>query len=201
MIGYIEGTLLKKDFEWILLLANQVGYEVLLPDIVMQSIAAKDEGDKISLFIYYHQTERQPKPVLIGFNTEVEKEFFQQFISVEAIGPLKAAKAMNIPITEIASAIENEDLARLKALKGIGARTAQKIIASLRGKITQFASPLDVDQSVTPVQDEFVNQVIDVLVGQLGYKPTDAKQMIADAFEKNNRIDSAELLLDEVFRK
>ena len=104
MIGYIEGKLLKKEKERVLILANQLGYEILLPAVVMESLQTKAIGDSLELYIYYHQTERQPKPVLIGFNMEVEKEFFQYFISVEDIGPMKAVKAMNIPVRDIARA-------------------------------------------------------------------------------------------------
>jgi Holliday junction DNA helicase RuvA len=67
MIAYLEGTLLKKEADRIVLLANQVGYEVLIPLFVMEAVGVKSVGDKVSLFIYYHQTERQPKPVLIVF--------------------------------------------------------------------------------------------------------------------------------------
>ena len=80
MIGYLEGSLLKVSEDRILLLANQVGYEILLPAFVMNTVKSKPIGDKLSLYIYYQQTERQPKPVLIGFNLEAEKEFFQLFI-------------------------------------------------------------------------------------------------------------------------
>ena len=93
MIGYLEGRLMKKEQDRILLLVNQVGYEILVPVVVMETLSQKAIGDEVSFYIYYHQTERQPKPVLIGFNLEAEKEFFQYFISVEAIGPIKAVKA------------------------------------------------------------------------------------------------------------
>lgn len=84
MIGYLEGKILKKEEDRILVLANQIGYEVLLPAIVMASFQDNQIGDEISLYIFYQQTERQPKPILIGFNLEVEKEFFQYFISVSS---------------------------------------------------------------------------------------------------------------------
>ncbi|MCK5486289.1 MAG: Holliday junction DNA helicase RuvA, partial [Desulfobacterales bacterium] len=88
MIGYIEGKILKIEDERLLVLANQVGYEILLPAFVMEKIVANKVGDEIALYVYFQQTERQPKPVLIGFNLEAEKEFFQYFISVEDVGPL-----------------------------------------------------------------------------------------------------------------
>ena len=80
MIGYLEGKILKKEEDRLLVLANQIGYEVLLPAIVMKSLQHKNVGEEISLYIFFQQTERQPKPVLIGFNLELQKEFFQYFI-------------------------------------------------------------------------------------------------------------------------
>ena len=201
MIGYLEGKLLKKEAERVLLLANQVGYEVMLPAVVMKSLQNQDIGGKISLYIYFHQTERQPKPVLIGFNLEVEREFFQYFIAVEDIGPMKAVKALEIPVREIATAIESGDLGKLTQLKGIGRRTAQKIIATLGGKMGKFAliRPAEDQQQAAPAED-FAQQVLDVMVKQLGHKPADARQMIAKALKRNQTIATAEALFDEVYR-
>jgi Holliday junction DNA helicase RuvA len=200
MIGYLEGKILKKEEARVLILANQIGYEVLLPAFVMETINSKEVGDEIALYIYFQQTERQPKPVLIGFNLEVEKEFFQLFISVEDIGPLKAVKALTISVREIAGAIEDRDVGALTRLKGIGTRTAQKIIASLEGKMGKFAL-IKKDESRKPAcVEDFTQQVFDVLVKQLGHRSADAKQMITSALERNQSITTAEELFDEVYR-
>jgi Holliday junction DNA helicase RuvA len=200
VIGYLEGKILKKEEERVLILANQVGYEVLLPAFVMETLEAKEVGDEISLYIYYQQTERQPKPVLIGFNLEVEKEFFQLFISVEDIGPLKAVKALTIPVRDIADSIEDRDVGALTRLKGIGNRTAQKIIASLEGKMGKFAL-IKKDEPRGPVHiEDFTQQVFEVLVKQLGHRSTHAKQMIASALKRNQNITTSEELFDEVYR-
>ena len=200
MIGYLEGRLLKKDEDRILLLSNQVGYEILLPVFVMETLQAKAVGDEVSFYIYHQQTERQPKPVLIGFNLEVEKEFFQYFISVEAIGVMKAVKALNIPVREIARAIESKDVHKLKQLKGIGERTARKIIATLEGKMDKFSLIRKTEKVEAPVEEDLAKQVLDVLVVQLGHRITDAKRMIAEAMERNSAITTPEELFEEVFR-
>ncbi len=202
MIGYLEGRIIKKEEDRILLLVNHIGYEILLPANVMETIGPAGTEDLISLYIYYYQTERQPKPTLIGFNLEAEKEFFQYFISVEAIGPMKAVKAMTIPAREIARAIEEDDVNRLTKLNGIGKRTAQKIIATLEGKMGKFALINSGDKSIqTVVRDEDYSELVfDVLITQLGYKPADAKKMIAEALERNTDIGSPEALFDEVYR-
>jgi Holliday junction DNA helicase RuvA len=200
VIGYLEGTLLKIDQDRILLLANQIGYEVLLPAVVMETLKTKTLGDTLSLHIYYQQTERQPKPVLIGFNLEAEKEFFQYFISVEDIGALKAVKALDFPVAEIARAIEGNDVAKLTQMKGIGKRTAQKIIATLKGKMQKFALVSKSEKTVMPVEEDMTKQVIDVLVSQLGHKASDAKRMVSEALTRNSTISTAEELFDEVYR-
>ena len=200
MIGYIEGKLLKIEEERVLILANQLGYEVLVPAIVMETIQHKAVGDPLELFIYYHQTERQPKPVLIGFNMEVEKEFFQSFISVEDIGPMKAVKAMNIPVRDIARAIENGDTDTLRRLKGVGGRTAQKIVASLSGKMEKFALIRKGEAPPAVPRGDFAQLVLDVLTTQLGHKAVDAKRMIDNALERNPAITTPEELFDEIYR-
>ena len=192
---------MKKEPDRIMLLAGHVGYEILVPVVVMETLGKKAIGDEVALYIYYYQTERQPKPVLIGFQLEAEKEFFQYFISVEAIGPLKAVKALTISVGEIAHAIESRDVNTLKQLNGIGERTAHKIVATLQGKMNKFALIKNGGgDSPTPVDEDFVQSVMDVLVSQLGYKTTDARQMVGEAIKRNTAIHTAEELFDEIYR-
>ncbi|MCU0557643.1 MAG: helix-hairpin-helix domain-containing protein [Desulfobacterales bacterium] len=200
MIGYLEGKLLQRGEERILLLANQVGYEVMLPVVVMEAIKGKAVGESLSLYIFYYQTERQPKPVLIGFNLEAEREFFQLFISVEAIGPLKAVKALNLPVRQIARAIEERDVATLKNLRGIGERTARKIIATLEGKMGKFALIRTSGEAAAAVGEDFQQQVVEVLISQLGYGRADARTMVVAAMKRNRAIATPEELFEEVYR-
>jgi Holliday junction DNA helicase RuvA len=201
MIGYLEGKLLKKDEDRILLLNNQVGYEIVLPAVVRTTFHAKKAGDDVALYIYYHQTERQPKPTLIGFNLEVEREFFSHFISVEDIGPMKAVQALSVPVRDIARAIESRDSTYLKRLKGIGNRTAQKILATLEGKVAKFALIRQAEESAEAVASEdFIEQVQEVLARQLGHTLREAKEMIAAALKRNKNITTAEELFEEVYR-
>jgi Holliday junction DNA helicase RuvA len=201
MIGYLEGTLLKSEEERILLLAGQVGYEVLLPGFVSQTLRDRVPGDPLSFYIYYHQTERQPTPTLIGFHSEEEKEFFLLFISVEAIGPLKAVKALNRSFSEIAEAIESGNVNGLKLMKGIGARTAQKIIATLRGRMGKFALTEKIKTPETGLSKAVIEQVMTVLVEQLGHKASEARTLIDEAIERSSSISTPEELFDEIYRR
>jgi holliday junction DNA helicase RuvA len=200
MIAYLEGTLLTLKEDRIIILAGQVGYEVFVPAFVMETLKAKKPGDPVSLHIYHHQTEHQPRPVLIGFALEAEREFFQQFISVEAIGPLKASKALSLPVRDIARAIESRNIDVLKRLNGIGERTAGKIIATLKGKMSKFALIRE-NEAVAPLPaEDFAGKVIDVLVDQLGYRTHEARRLVAEALKRKPLISNPEALFEEVYR-
>jgi len=207
MIGYLKGTILNFESDGILLLANDIGYEVLLnPQMVEKIISQDSKDDVISLYIYYHQTERQPKPVLIGFETLEDKEFFQTFITVDAIGPMKAVKAMTMPVSKIAMAIEKKDVTFLTGLTGVGKRTAEKIIATLHGKVEKFAAEFEDKQEIdkndlTDENRSLGEQVEDVLVEQLGHSLASARRMIKEAFERNDTILTPEQLFDEIFQE
>ena len=76
-------------------------------------------------------------PRLIGFTSEAELEFFELFCTVDKVGTRKAIKALVRPIKEIADAIQRQDAKWLTTLPGVGAATAEQIIATLRRKVTQ----------------------------------------------------------------
>jgi len=203
MIRYIEGKLLKKEEDRIVVLTNGVGYEILVPAIVRQTFNPKragEDGETVKLFIYYHQTERQPKPLLIGFNYEPEKEFFEKFIKVEAIGPPTAVKALVLPIPQIARAIEERDSKTLESLKGIGKRTADKIIATLQGKVGKFAMMREDQNLFEEEVIDFKKQVEEDLVKDLGHKIGEAQRLIKEAILRNPGIVTPEELFEEVYR-
>ena len=102
---------------------------------------------------------------------------------------------------DIAHAIESGDIKTLKQLSGIGDRTAHKIVASLQGKMNKFALiRSEKEGAPAAIDEDFIQMVMNVLVSQLGYKTTDARQMIADAMKKNSDIATAEQLFDEIYR-
>ena len=203
MISFLAGKLLKKDENRVVDLANGIGYEVLLPSIVRETYNNKkagEDGEQVELHIFYHQSERQPKPMLVGFNFDVEKEFFERFIKVEDIGPTAAVKALVLPVPEIARAIEERDIKVLTRMKGIGKRTAEKIVATLNGKVGKFALMREEMLPVTVEPEDLKRQVEDVLVKQLGHKRGEASQMVSEALTRKPGIGSPEELFEEVYQ-
>lgn len=210
MISYITGTIrsLTREPGKAVVIAGGVGYEVSLPTYVYQSLSNDGirESSDVELEIYYHVTDRQPKPMLVGFRHPSEKQFFEQLIQVEGIGPAKAAAALVFPVSTIASAIETEDLASLQRLPGIGSRAAQKIVATLRGKVAatallQDAGITEQGQSVAvaPASDAR-GEAIEALV-TLGYRPTEAQDKVDDVIRRTPEVaDDLQDLMREVFK-
>ncbi len=201
MISYLSGELKAIYEDRLTLLVGGIGYEVLIPSYVMNEIKrTKNEDDRLELYVSYNQTERQPKPVLVGFPTGLEKEFFELFISVEDIGPTLAIRALTKPIREIARHIEDKDSKALRSLKGIGERKAEKIIAALKGKAAKYALLPEAEAAAGAPPADFTRDVEHVLVKQLGHKPAEARRLIDEGIKRNPSISSAELLFEEVYR-
>jgi len=205
MISYLEGRLLSREEDRLVVLTGGVGYEVLLPAITRRAFRGKKagpEGEQVRLYVSYHLTERQPKPLLVGFESELEKEFFEKFITVEDIGPAAAIRAMTQPVAAIARAIEERDYGFLTQLDGIGPRRAEKIIASLHGKVGKFA--LMAAAALGPEEaerEDFRREVVEVLVQQLGHRLSEAQQMVREALARRPELQSAEELFEEVYRQ
>jgi Holliday junction DNA helicase RuvA len=201
MIRYLKGQLLKADAGRIVVLAGGIGYEVLLPEIVWQAFSQRSEDDgNVELFISFHQTVQQPKPVLIGFLNEIELEFFEQLITVKDIGPVTASRALTLPVGVIARAIEERDAATIRRLRGVGARKAEMIISELHGKVGKYALIKAEERQPTSAAADFYKQVIDVLVKQLGHSRSEAARMVSDALQSNPGAATPEELFEEVYR-
>ncbi|MFA4836154.1 MAG: Holliday junction branch migration protein RuvA [Dehalococcoidia bacterium] len=205
MISCIKGTILRfdQDRSKIVVDVTGVGYEVMLPAFVMRAIVdrGKKEGDEITLQIYYHVSERQPRPALVGFNNEFEKRFFEKLIEVEGIGPTKAARAFIFSVSTVANAIEDGDAKTLEKMPGIGARAAQKIIATLKEKVAEFALLKDEGYDSVPkvVRKDITDETVEVLTG-LGYKRVEAKAKVEEAIQKNPGVKDIEDLIRDIFR-
>lgn len=204
MISYLEGRLLQKLDDRIVVLAGGVGYEVMLPAATRPAVRARRagvDGDQVRLHISYHQTERSPKPLLVGFESPLEKEFFELLITVEDIGPTAACRALSVDVARVARAIENKDAKLLCTLDGIGPRKAEKIIATLNGRVGKFALMPEAEALPAEAPEEdFRSEVIAVLVEQLGHSRTEAQRMVQSALASKPDVGTAEELFEEVYR-
>ena len=209
MIATLRGHLRRKLDGHIVLECGGIGYEVYLPPIAMRQLEGAEAGEKapeLELVIYYHATRDQPRPVLIGFTSDLDKEFFEKLITVKDIGPMVAARSLAAPVAELAAAIARQDEKYLRALPGIGPQKAKNIVAQLQNKVAKFALAREGDAVAAPVApvaadpDGLREIAFDVLTKQLGHRPSEASQLIADAFRRRPDIMSAEDLFNEIYR-
>ncbi len=206
MINYIKGTIRRvyKDEGRLVVDVHDVGYELVVPYFVMRALEeeGKVEGDGVELETYYHASERQPKPVLVGFKKEYERTFFERLIQVEDVGVNTAARAMVFSVSTIAKAIEDGDTAVLVRMPGIGKRTADKMVATLRGKVAEWALLLDEGYSTVPgpaPKSDVREEVIAVLMN-LGHRRVEAIGKVEAAIEAGSAPTDPQALLREVFR-
>lgn len=139
-------------------------------------------------------------PAMVGFIDELEKDFFEKFISVSGVGPKAALRALDQPISTIAQAIEKGDLTFLVGLVGIGNQRAKQIVAHLQGKVGRFALIRDEGQVRGAEKSEVVEEAKQILK-RLQYSGREVEAMIKKAIEAKPSIDSSEELLNEIYRQ
>ena len=212
MIATLAGRLRRKLEDRVILGCGGIGYEVFLPPIAFRQIehvtaGPGEKGSELELVVYYHATRDQPRPVLIGFTSELDKEFFEKLITVKDIGPMVAARALALPVAELADAIARQDEKFLRGLPGIGPQKAKNIVAQLQSKVAKFAlaragaaaEPIDVAPGALDA-DGLRELVWEIMVKQLGHRPSEASQLITDALRRRPSIMSPEELFDEIYR-
>jgi Holliday junction DNA helicase RuvA len=208
MIASLRGRLRRRLEDRVVVESAGVGYEVVLPPVVLRSLEEAlagdgDEAAELALVIYYHATRDQPRPVLIGFAAELEREFFERLITVKDVGPLVAARALVAPIPEIAAAIVSKDERFLRRLPGIGPQKCRNIIAQLEGKVAKYALMPQAEPpkpAVEAVEDDVRVIVREVLVRQLGLRAGEADQAIREALARRPGIETPEALFEEIYR-
>jgi len=177
-------------------------YEVLIPSYLEHALRPR-KGEPIEFFVQHYieggASQSSMVPRLVGFMSESDREFYQRLVKVPGLGARSALKTMVIPPGELAGAIEREDRFALSNLPGVGKRTADKIIASLKGKVTEFAAATGAGPAGGP-WTEMEEEALLVLL-QLGYKRSEAEQLIRRAKKKRPDLDSAEALCQAVLRE
>jgi len=131
MIAFLKGRLVQRDPTHVIVDVNGVGY---LLHISLQTFSEIKEQEHIML--HTHLSIREDAHVLFGFSSETEKKLFQQLVSVNGVGPSTAIVMLSyMNSQELKTAIVREDAAALQSIKGIGGKTAQRVIIELKDKL------------------------------------------------------------------
>jgi Holliday junction DNA helicase RuvA len=204
MIARINGKVIEKGDNYLFIDVGGLSYEVLIPTAVMQHLQETLLiNQTVSLITYHYLQVEQSRstPVLIGFSNDIEKEFFEIFITVSGIGPRAALKALNKPISLIARAIDKGDTGFLHSLPGIGPQRAREIVAKLQNKVGKFGLIQDGRAKGEILKTKDIEEEALAVLMQLEYKKSEAQAMIKKALEVAGRVDTTERLLNEVYKQ
>jgi len=206
LIARIKGNLSSVDEEAAYLEAGGMVYEVLVPSNIAASLQ-KMVKDQVEFFtIHYIEggfNGGHMVPRLIGFLKEEDREFFRAFTTVKGVGVKKALRSFSLPTEQIVRAIETGNRSLLMTLPEIGARTADRVIAELKGKLAQFAIATETRAEQQPAGEtdsELAEEARQILMIQLQYTAAEADAMIGKAMAANRNIKTMQGLLQEVFR-
>ncbi len=131
MITHIQGKMVEKNPDHVVVECNGLGYHV---NISLQTFS--NIPDQENLKLYTHLVIREDAHILFGFYTKTEREIFKMLISVSGVGPSIAITMLSSMDTEeIQQAIGSEDVSKIQSVKGIGLKTAQRVIVDLKDKI------------------------------------------------------------------
>ena len=180
MIGYLQGKVLYSDAGTIVLETGGVGYEVQCSGAAFAKLVTDGAGE-----LYTYLQVREDGVSLFGFVSMEEKNMFLKLISVSGVGPkmgIGILSSMNVG--ELAAAIASSDVKMLSTVKGLGKKTAERIVLELREKVSAAALP-----SAGAVQDMPAEKVTDreedAIVGlmSLGYTRNESLRAVRRAVE------------------
>ena len=137
MIGYLKGKILSLTPETALIeTASGIGFEVLVSGSAFSALSGKKEGE-----LYTYMQVKEDGVALFGFSSTEEKQMFLKLTSVSGVGPkLGIAVLSGLTVGDVAAAIATGDVKRLSSVKGMGKKTAERIIVDLREKVALSAS-------------------------------------------------------------
>ena len=204
MIVRLTGTLIEIAEDSIVIERDGLAREVLVPPFTIAELAAH-RGRVVTLhtveFFEGNQASGQLVPRLLGFLHTEDRFFFSRFVNVKGIGPRKALKALAQPVRRIASWIESGDTKALTHLPGIGARAAQLIVASLRGKMDDLALTTGPDGTETPAVQlsQAQRDALEVLIAW-GDSCGDAQRWLERAIQLHPEVESADEWVRRAYR-
>jgi holliday junction DNA helicase RuvA len=204
MITKITGQVAALRGDTLTLKIDAFEYEVLVPEFTRRQLQGElNQTVSLHTIEYMEGNPMQGRmtPRLVGFLTEVEREFFELFCSVDGVGVKKALRAMIRPVKEVATSIEEQDAKGLSALPGIGPAMAERIIAKLRRKVPKFALMAVRDEhheaEVTP---DVVSETYEVL-RSLGHTESESRRLLDTALGSKKKFKDVQSLIEAIYQQ
>jgi holliday junction DNA helicase RuvA len=204
MITRVSGTLERVESTAVEIAVGPIVHEVLVTELVRRSLQTK-LGQPVVLhtleYLEGNPTRGNLVPRLVGFLSEVEREFFELICEVDGVGVRKALRAIIRPVGEIAGAIEEQDAKALAGLPGIGGATAERMIAKLRRRMPKFAllvareAPGEAGGAADVLVETFE------VLRSLGHSESDARRLVDALREEKKRPKDVQEALEAIYRQ
>ena len=193
MISFLKGKKYYIDPTKLVLDVNGIGYDINISLRTFSSLK-----DKEDIFIHTHLNVKEDSHTLYGFNSINEKETFLSLLSINGVGPSTAIMILSsLSALELKKAIINSDTNKIKSVKGIGLKTAQRIILELKDKIS--VEGIDSDK-ISSVYDNTIRDEALSALSSLGISKKIVERHISDILQRESDI-SLENLIKEVLKR
>ena len=181
MIDYIKGTIVELNPAYVVIDNQGIGYMLNISLLTYDSLSPIGQGNEAKLFV--HEAIREDAHLLYGFSTKKEREAFLQLISVSGVGPNIARMIMSsMSVEDFSRAIAGNNVALFKSVKGVGAKTAQRIIVDLKDKIKLA------DDTLLHVKGQAAGEVFDEALAalvMLGFTQQASQKALKSLFSSN----------------
>ena len=197
MIAYLHGQLAEATPTHVIVDCHGVGYAVFIPLSSYDKLPPR--GGDVKLLTHHHVIAQDGTQQLYGFVTAEEREMFLLLISISGIGPKLAINILSsTSISALRNAIASGDTQTLSTLRGIGKKTAERLIVELKDKVggaTAFATK---GRAATPEEQKLIDAVLALV--SLGYKQVDAHRIVLAVADKSGPKTSVEELVRTALR-
>ena len=193
MISFIRGKKIHIDPAKIIIEVNGIGYDI---NISLRTYSKlKDESE---VFVYTHLNVKEDSHTLYGFNSESERNTFLSLLSINGVGPSTAIMILSsLSANELKKAIVSSDTNKIKSVKGIGLKTAERIILELKDKV--LFDDIHNDKFYDDIDNTIKDEALSAL-SSLGISKNIVEKHINDILDRNNDI-SLEDLIKEVLKR
>ncbi|MBU0606250.1 MAG: hypothetical protein KKI08_00135 [Armatimonadetes bacterium] len=205
MIRRIRGELGEITPETVEVCVGGLSYEVVVPPAAAGNLREREPGTEVELYTFqFMQIDGvRGTPVLMGFETPAQRDFFERLLEVPRFGPRSAIRSISIPVATYAKAIEICDTKMLRSLPGVGAQKAKDIVATLQGKVGRFIDVVEVEAARPPggLPESDAEEQALLVLEQLGMTRADALRAVLHLREAQPDLNTADQIVKAVFRR
>lgn len=190
MIAYLKGIVRSKSENQLILNVHDVGYQLEISTQTLQELP--ESGEEVELLVHHHITDNDQR--LFGFQGQNEKDLFELLITVKGVGPKLGLTILSgLPAQKITGAIVQKDKSTLSKIKGIGKKTAERMILELKDKVSEMVDATYTSTS-TSVSGNLKEEAVSALQS-LGFKKRDSEEAVALAARNENSAETVQELV------